>query len=350
MDSATSSANFSLTSFMEISLANFKTRFHDLLTQFLWRQWSALGVAGHATTSDPWMIDPEALLLFSTVAARRDARLFDEIFDWLRTNGSWINLQRLTRLEEEQELGDATILAAIASHLTRDSAHGKWKVLIRASENETPPPRPLFPGLPVLGVQDEAFLRWGWQRGTVNLRGLSQPPRPNQPATFLIKLRSLFGRQSRAEVIAWLLAHDSGHPAEMARQLGYFPRSLQVVLNELTISGHVRAVKTAREKHFALHHEEWRFLLTWAAGESVEFPRWVAWGAIFRVLQRFHDLMDRPDLETMSPHLQAIEIKRAVDVASLVKAGLPAHLTHPPDRTGSDFMEGALRDLESLLG
>jgi hypothetical protein len=337
---------------METSLTNFKERFHELLLSFLWRQWSALGVAGHADTGDKWMIDPEALLLFSTVAARRDARLFDEILDWLLTNGSWINLQRLSRLQKEREPGDPSILAAIAGHLSHDSAHGKWKILTRKAEPIASPDlaRPLFPGVPVLGSMDEEFLRWGWQRGPVKLRGLSQPPRPDQPATFLIKLRSLFGRQSRAEVIAWLLAHESGHPAEMARELGYYPRSLQVVLNELTLSGHVRAVRAAREKHFAIRHEEWRFLLTWKSEGSLGFPLWVQWGTLFRVLRRFHDLLDRPDLETMSPYLQAIEIKRALDVAALVKAGLPAHLTHPPDRTGPEFLEASLRDLDTLLG
>lgn len=333
---------------MVISLANFKERFHELLTRFLWRQWSALGVAGHATSNDPWMIDPEALLLFSTVAARRDARLFDEMIDWLQANGSWINLQRLTRIQEERELGDPTVLAAIASLLARDSAHAKWKILVREPLNR--PARSLFPGLPVFGDMDETFLRHGWQRSPLKLRGLSVPPRPDQPATFLIKLRALFGRQSRAEVIAWLLAHDSGHPAEMARQLSYFPRSLQVVLNELTLSGHVRAVKTAREKHFAIQHDEWRFLLTWSTDGSEAYPQWIEWGAIFRVLQRFHDLLDRPDLETMSPALQAIEVKRAIDVASLVKAGLPPHLTHLPDRAGAEFLEEALGGLEKLLG
>ena len=336
---------------MEISLIDFKERFHELLLGFLWRQWAALGVAGSAAAATPWMIDPEALLLFSTVASRRDARLFDEILDWLHANGSWINLQRLSRMQQELEPGDASVLASIAGHLSRESAHGKWKILTRKVEPVASPDlaRPLFPGVPVLGSMDEEFLRWGWRRGPVKIRGLSQPPRPDQPASFLIKLRALFGRQSRAEIIAWLLARESGHPAEMARELGYYPRSLQVVLNELTLSGHVRAVRAAREKHFAIRHDEWRFLLTWKGGESGDFPAWVQWGALFRVLRRFYDLLDRSGLETMSPFLQAIEIKRALDVAALVKAGLPAHLTHLPDRTGAEFLEAALREIQTLL-
>jgi len=335
---------------MKISLADFKERFHDLLLRFLWRQWSALGVAGHSDKKDSWMIDPEALLLFSTVIARLDARLFDEILDWLLKNGSWINLQRLTRLQEERELGDPFILAPIASYLSGDSAHKKWEILTQKALSATGNSKPLFPGVPVLGNVDETFLKWGWQRGSIKPRQLSQSPQMDQPATFLLKLRSLFGRQSRADVIAWLLSHESGHPAEIARQLSYFPRSIQVVLNELALSGHIYAARSGREKHFAIRHEEWRFLITWDTPEPSAYPQWIQWGILFRVLRRFYDLLEQPNLKTMSPSLQAIEIKRALDVASLVKAGLPAHLTHPPSNTGPEFFGKCVHDLEKLIG
>ena len=337
---------------METSLTSFKERFHELLLSFLWRQWSALGVAGHAVTGDPWMIDPEALLLFSTVAARRDARLFDEIFDWLHVNGSWINLQRLAHLQKQREIGDASILTAIADHLAAESAHLKWRTVARRTPRPpaTRAAKPLFPGVPVLGETDDKFLRMGWQRGPVKFRGLSQGPRPDQPATFLLKLRAIFGRQSRAEVIAWLLAHESGHPAEMARQIGYFPRSVQLVLNELALSGHVHAVRSAREKHFAVRHEEWRFLITWKTEKPDDFPRWVPWRPIFRVLRGLYDLLDRPELETMSVYLQAIEIKRVFGAIAQLEAGLPSHFIHTQDRSGAEYIEAALSELKELLG
>lgn len=332
---------------MEPSLTSFKAQFSHLVLGFLWRQWSALGVAGQARTDDPWIVDPEALLLFSTVLARREPRLFDEIIDWLHLNASWINLQRLSHLQSQYETGDTTVLAAIAANLIRDSVHSKWAVLTKCKVSSLPP-EPLFPDLPFFGVEDPDFLRWGFQRAPLKLRSLSQSPQPNQPATFLFKMRALFGRLARADIMAWLLTHDSGHPAQIARDVGAMPRSVQNILNDLCVSGHVRAVRTGREKHFALRHDEWRFLLTWQGAN--EFPRWIHWASLFRVLRRFHELLQRPDLESMSPYSQAIEIKRAVDVASLVKAGMPAHLTHPPGTTGPEFLEATLKDLETLLG
>lgn len=311
---------------MEAWLASFRKQFREAILAILWRQWSALGVAGHAQTGDDRLIDPEALLLFSTSIARHDARLFDEILDWLQTSGAWINLQRLTRIQNEHHVGDDSILAAIASQLTRGRAHPKWRALIRHARKRASdePPRPLFPHLPVVGQVDEAWLAWGWQRPPVEVRGLSQVPRPDQPATFLFKLRALFGRQARVEIIAWLLANESGHPAEIARATGYFRGSIQAVLNELVVSGHVFAVRTSREKRFTLRRDEWRFLLTWSGDSAATFPRWLPWPAIFRLLRRVDDLLGHPELDRMSPPVQAIEFARAIApaAATLTPAGL----------------------------
>ena len=66
------------------------------------------------------MLDPEALLL-ATTSLGRDPRLFDEVLDWLNTNGQFINLQRLQNLG--QRFGDLTVLRAMAAHLLKER-HG----------------------------------------------------------------------------------------------------------------------------------------------------------------------------------------------------------------------------------
>ena len=50
---------------MNPSLKEFKNDFRELLLDLVWRQWSALGVAGDTHAADKWVIDPEALLLLS---------------------------------------------------------------------------------------------------------------------------------------------------------------------------------------------------------------------------------------------------------------------------------------------
>lgn len=333
---------------METSLTSFKTPFREALLAFLWRQWSALGVSGHARTDDPWLIDPEALLLFSTVAARHDARLFDELLDWLQLNADRINLQRLARLQKEHGLGDASVLAAMATQLTRDKAHPKWRTVVARATPPSPDaePRPLFPHLPMIGSGDKTWLAWGWRRPPAELRGLSQAPRPDQPATFLFKLRALFGLQTRAEVMAWLVSHETGHPAEIARATGYFRGSIQAVLNELSACGHIFALRVGREKRFGLRHAEWRFLLTWSA--SGDFPSWIPWDTVFGLLQRVSDVLEHPRLGTMSPSIQAIELDRAVSPAA---GFLPSDLwpSIPPGLVGEAALAANVERIRHLL-
>lgn len=75
----------------------------------------------------------------------------------------------------------------------------------------------------------------------------------------------------------------------------------------------------------------------------------IQWGAHSRLLRRFNDLLERSDFETMSPHFQAIEIKRALDIAALVNAGFPPRLAHPPDYTGFELLDACLQNFAAIL-
>ena len=73
-----------------MSQKEFKHFFLENILNFLWRQWSSLGVAGGARSDDEWVIDPEALLLFSIEMSRYEPRLFDEAVDWWLMANGWI--------------------------------------------------------------------------------------------------------------------------------------------------------------------------------------------------------------------------------------------------------------------
>jgi hypothetical protein len=336
---------------MNPSLNSFKERLQEVLLQFLWRQWSALGVAGYASIRDPWMIDPEALLLFSLPIARSDPRLFDEIVDWLHENGALISIQRLQTLSRGFHLGDPTLLRPIADKMAATSQHAKWRLLekIGGAAPTMEAPRPLFEGVPVLAEPDPYFQRWGWQRGRFELRGMSQKPRLDQPATFLFKLRALFGRQVRAEVMAWLLCHEHGHPAEIARQTGYFARSVQLVLNELETSGLIRSHRVGREKHFSLLHAQWRLLISWSPPET--FPVWIAWAPLFQALQTFLACLSQPGLDERSERFQSIKLREALNdsMPALVQAGIAHRLQSSTRLTGSALITALLSDIETIL-
>lgn len=308
-----------------------------------------LGLSGYAeTASHHAMIDPEALLLVSTRVARHDPRLFDEILDWLQDQGDWINLQRLSRMQEEYALGDSRVLAAIATRLVKASAHQKWRVLVLPVLDTAVSPRPLFPDAGHFGSADTDFLAHGWQRGPARYRGLAVTPRLDHAGSLLLKLRALFGRQSRAEVMAWLLTHPAGHPAQIAREAGYFARSVQLTLNELERSGHVFARREKREKHFSLKQDEWRFLCTWKTPADA-FPRWLPWPVVFKLLGDALELLGDSALESSSAELRAIEWRRRLDYGALAGHGLPVDWTLSIDARGEAAMAFHQQRLMDLL-
>jgi len=335
---------------MTVSLRTSRDEFTERIVSDLWGEWSAFGVAGYARSSHSWVIDPEALLLLTTRFGRYDARLFDEVCDWLRGNGHALSVQRLRHLMKAHPCGEPTVLAAMTERLAEESSHAKWKTIRRlVTAPEGVDPRPLFPSSEFFGEAEPVFRRWGWLRGPVEFRGMSQAPQPDQPATFLFKLRALFGNQARAEVVAWLLAHERGHPAEIARQTGYFRRSIQLVLNELAASGHVRVLRMGREKHFFVRHAEWRFLLTWPNAKV--FPRWVCWAPLFQAITIFHEALSIPGLEDRSERVQAMQLREALDegLPSLAAADLAHRFESIRGQKGGEFIRSLLAELDTML-
>ncbi len=203
--------------------------------------------------------------------------------------------------------------------------------------------------MPLVTEPDPIFLKRAWERGPLELREMSQSPRPDQPGTFLFKLRALFGRQARAEVIAWLLANEQGHPAEIARQTGYFRRTVQLVLNELAGSGHVRAIRTGREKDFSIRPNEWRFLLTW--DQEGPFPRWITWAPVFKLFTSFLETLSQAGLEERSEQFQAVQFREALDsvMPALNRAGLSTALTSSSNLRGNDLVDSLLKDIDAIL-
>ncbi len=111
------------------SLTKFRDEFQELLLDFLWRQWSALGIAGHAQPLDQWIIDPEALFLVTCTVGRHDPRLFDEVLDWVKTNGTFMNILRLKRLLRTEKFAGERVLSAVAGLMSSKSDVLKWKSL-----------------------------------------------------------------------------------------------------------------------------------------------------------------------------------------------------------------------------
>lgn len=336
---------------MQTLPANFKTQFREALLELLWRQWAVLGVAGTAKTDADWCVDLEALLLITTTQGRADPRLFDEMLDWLWSNAQWVNVQRLRNIQKRIALGDLRVLAAIADWLSQRSVLSKWRPLAAAAGNGHETPDRFFSSTdgssqPMFGAPDPVFLRHGFARGPIKRRELSQPPNPRPAAMLPWKLRALFGVQARCEFLLWLLTHESGRPADIARATYYFPRTVEGTLKELAASGLVHTARPGREKRFWLKPDDWRFLRTWAKPEG--FPRWIDWPRFFIAEERIVAVLDNKDL---SPLLQASELRRVFEELQPVLAdgGLLPAFVASRNHTGVQFTGALLHDLQGLF-
>lgn len=342
---------------MPTSFQNFLNQLTQRMVDLLWHQWSSMGVAGYARPDDNRIIDPEALILATTRFGRHDSRLMDESIDWLMKFGNRISLQRLQGLNKNWPgVADPRVLAAIAEVLGRQVAHRKWRVLVDESV-EAPESEAFFIGrdgrpAPYFKEAEPVFTKHGLMRGSLDLRGMSQPPDPQSRQNLIFTLRALLGVNARAEIMAWLLTHESGHPAAIARSTGYFSKSIQQILNEMAESGQVASIRIGREKHFSFpRREKWRALLCPESEDPTTFPQWVDWMPLFFVVTHFTEILGKPGFAEASEHFQSAKLRDALNhcTPALAQAGRAHRMQATSGLRGAALIEALMSDLESLL-
>jgi hypothetical protein len=270
---------------MSDSQTNWVSRLEEGLAVFLWREWAALGVLGTAGTEARWIIDPEILLLLTSEIARHDARLFDEVLDWLRINSRWINTQRLRSLHIKHDLGDGGVLAAVARVMMKHDPATKWGKLSQIAAPREPA-EPLFfgghqPLRATVREPDPDFATYGLLRPTFFPRSVSQPVAMSHPCALQFRLRALFGLGMRADVLCYLLTRDGAHPSAVARDLGYSQKRVQDTMVELAVSECVRVRRNGRLKIYEVDQEQWSEFLV---PRTAWLPRSIDWLALARGL------------------------------------------------------------------
>jgi len=332
-------------------LTEFRDTVIDQLLDFLWGQWSALGVAGQGAQEDRQVIDPEPLLLLSLTVCRTDARLFDEILDWLMVNGAFMNVQRLKSLEKQYDFQCKSQLGAVAEVLGKKSSHAlKWKSLMAPEVQGTS--EPLFymkdgRRLPLADEHAPEFKRHGLMRGPLKLRGYSQPFPSHGVSSLLLRLRALIGVNARCELLCLLGATAEIHPAEVARQTGYFPRTTQNALVEMARSGVVEMRSSNREKKYWLRPGLLDNLLR-PGGRPTP---WMNWSPLFRALEMLWlGLMD-PKLRSLEPLMLSSEFRRlAMAMRPLLgEAGWGMQLGSESAYLGESYMPVFIQDITSIL-
>lgn len=212
-----------------MEMTELRDRLRAALIDFLWDQWVALGLAGHTSGPPvPFVIDPEALLLATLRFGMDEARFRGEVLDWLQRNGSLLSVQRMKNLDVATRMAPPEHIRGLSAFMVQ-AGHPNWKTL--SSRVQT------------AGLTDFTGF---------TLRGMSQPPDHTKPEAFLLRMRLLFGVNARAEVITWLFTHATGHAAMIARETGWFSKSVQAILNDLEQAGLLVSRTEGKRKECAL--------------------------------------------------------------------------------------------------
>ncbi len=335
---------------MSTSLEKFREPFLSQLLDLLWDRWSDMGVAGEVHRNDDRIVDPEALLLFSLTVARYDARLFDEILDWLTVNGSFINVQRLQNLQKDHGFSGGPALSAAARLLQEPGPYRlKWKKMAGA-HHAVDQPLFRFPTgapLPLPSVPDANFAACGLLRGAVHLRGRSRPFPEQRASSLILRLRGLFGVSVRAELLALLAAKEETYPSEAARQTGFKQRSVLDALNEMARSGAVRSVTVGRTRRFRLAPGILDALLM---PEGIR-PSWVAWGPLLGALEMVVQKLYDERLAECDDRLCSSEMRQLMLVIRprLEAAGFGRWVTEPASYRKEEYLPVFFNDINRIV-
>jgi hypothetical protein len=308
---------------MMMSQKNFKDIFFDNVIDFLWRQWSALGVLGSSVAKENWAIDPEALLVFTLDMGRYDPRLFDEVMDWLVTNGQWIDMQRLRGILNKRNDNTRRLMGAVSEFLSSKGQERKWKNLATLCYKDIPTERePLFKlqGVEkhiaaVIGVDtDNSFSKYGFFRAFLETSRKSREVSPTADSTIRFMLRALFGVGSRAECVLYLLTHDGGHPSELASAIGISTRGAQDALIELAKSGLVLTRSRGKRKiEYWLSQERWWEFLSRGSLDEAKRPVWIDWIALYGALSEVWNALAEIQT-TESEYLKSSRLRDAMEI------------------------------------
>lgn len=300
-----------------------------------------MGVFMFGSRRDTWAQDPEALLLFSLEIGRDDARFFDELLDWLRTNGDLISGRRLAALAKHD-----SALPIVEAAVEWAAGHGS--PLRLGSGVVAPPaePVPLFrhEGLP--GRSDGVFLAHGLLKPPTMPSGKSSPPDLEAPINLAFRLRRHFGVNARAEIVRFLLTTGVPNATVLAisTAAASTKRNINDALTSLAAAGDVERHWVGNEARYGIDRERWAGFLRLAPDR---IPGHRDWPQLLHSLTEIRRWLARPELDEMTDYQRASVARELMKrlTPALTNAGVPVS-----DRgTGADYWETFIENVEAAL-
>ncbi len=332
-----------------MSLKEFRNNLLDDILSFLWKEWSTLGVPGTSKKEEAWILDPEALLIFSLPVARYEPRLFDEIVSWLLANGHWVDTARLRNILHGSEIDVTSVVGAALQYCVEHDDERKWKSLadfcwgIFKQQSQAGAAPPLFieksgrhHPLALGKKYDPDFMHFHLNRPEIkNLKEGKEVPF-NAGANIRFLLRALYGVGGRSEYILYLLTHDGARIRDIAEEVGLFWLGVQQTLKDLAASGLIHTRKKGNKIEYWLSQKKWWEFLAPSITKSQNNPkpRWINWVTIFSALLTTWKTIDELSQTEKSDYLISSRLQDCLELLSknFMKAGLdvPPSPKSPP--------------------
>lgn len=230
-----------------------------------WKQWAALGSLatpiGQKRASA--IVDPEALLILSFLAWRRERRLVDLVGWWAETCSQLTSVQRFRTLAGRFPETVGTPALEAFARLAAESGDRRWNR--HAGSVDPPEPRP--------------------GKG-------SDEPDFAEPAALWARLRAGFGVGARADVLAFLLGlrGSMARASLVSEATGYSPTAVRSAADEMATAHLIRKVAGHPNEYYA-PPRPWVELLELYPPEPglepdqvPEPPPWRFWSGLFPFL------------------------------------------------------------------
>lgn len=332
----------------------FRNDLKEGLLDFVWQQWCRLGIAGTSQTKTSWVIDPEVLLAFTSEMGRYDARLFDQVLDWLAVNGSWINAQRLSTIMKQDSIGCPAVMGAVASWMCDRDKSMKWRGIARRNHADAyKPTQPLFRAAHAdtkhaIDQPDRHFEAYGLLREEIHTRDMAKPVDMNDVVNIMFKSRALFGIGIRADVMVYLLTNDGGHARRIAELLGYNHMRVHEVLTGLAHAGFVSVRAVGRAKHYWIDRRQWAPVLCQGKTPDIQ---WVNWRPLTRGLTAIWREAWSLEAERADDYIVSSKMREVMRASreDLYASGIAFDLTGEERYVAEDYLPVLAKDVNGIL-
>ncbi|OPL19156.1 MAG: hypothetical protein AVO35_11940 [Candidatus Aegiribacteria sp. MLS_C] len=282
----------------KMSLKDCRLRLLNRMLDLVWSQWTTLGISGNARPVEKWVLDPEALVLFTCTVGRYEPRIFDSMLEWLSFNQRLLNIQRLKTINRRGDFKGKQLLAAIAHLLMKPASRSKWERLSEEIFSDSARSEQLFKlkdgsPQPQLGDSDDAFEKAGYIRRKFRRREAVVQFNPDLSANLILKLRALLGLNSRCELITYLLTHKEANPTEIASVTGYSSKTIYNAISDMYMSGKLIKRVSGKESLYSFGDDSWEKFLC-PAGRTAD---WMDWPKALRALESIWMALNNPSLE-----------------------------------------------------